>query len=317
MVELAVGREVFRKHVGDGASHTCHPDGQLPRSPPDSPRLGWQHQWVSNACLLVKIVTHSWCRFWSHFLVQRNTAEAIFKPNLLQTLGGGRRRRRRGLKEVLVRVSGENKSSSICIRMSLQPALVQCACKGGERVGRRSHNCCRLAGRYRQTANCSWSGSRPGFPFSSVWPGWCLGSMGSLLSALSSWRPTLGAGTYTVLGDTNGLFERYLTEPGTSSSSVAVPSLAELPSLIVAQLLPESAAASSRGSAVTRVWPRVSPQLPSRRQQECNLTLHFSPYQCLIGSLRVEQGGLPHRAVEVHGGVLFGGRHHFCEDFQV
>ena len=109
----------------------------------------------------------------------------------------------------------------------------------------------------------------------------------------------------------------YLTEPGTSSSSVAVPSLAELPSLIVAQLLPESAAASSRGSAVTRVWPRVSPQLPSRRQQECNLTLHFSPYQCLIGSLRVEQGGLPHRAVEVHGGVLFGGRHHFCEDFQV
>ena len=156
-----------------------------------------------------------------------------------------------------------------------------CACKGGERVGR------------------------------------CLGSMGSLLSALSSWRPTLGAGTYTVLGDTNGLFERYLTEPGTSSSSVAVPSLAELPSLIVAQLLPESAAASSRGSAVTRVWPRVSPQLPSRRQQECNLTLHFSPYQCLIGSLRVEQGGLPHRAVEVHGGVLFGGRHHFCEDFQV
>ena len=124
MVELAVGREVFRKHVGDGASHTCHPDGQLPRSPPDSPRLGWQHQWVSNACLLVKIVTHSWCRFWSHFLVQRNTAEAIFKPNLLQTLGGGRRRRRRGLKEVLVRVSGENKSSSICIRMSLQPALV-------------------------------------------------------------------------------------------------------------------------------------------------------------------------------------------------
>ena len=53
-----------------------------------------------------------------------SAAEAIFKPNLLQTLGGGRRRRRRGLKEVLVRVSGENKSSSICIRMSLQPALV-------------------------------------------------------------------------------------------------------------------------------------------------------------------------------------------------
>ena len=117
--------------------------------------------------------------------------------------------------------------------------------------------CCRRA-TYRQTTNCSCSSSRPGFPFSSVWPGCLLGSMGSLLSSLSSWRPTLGAGTYTVLGDTNGLFERYLTEPGTSSSSV--PSLTELPSLIVAQLLPESS--SSRGPVADT--PRISPQLPSR-----------------------------------------------------
>jgi len=83
--------------------------------------------------------------------------------------------------------------------------------------------------------------------------------MGSLLSSLSSWRPMLGAGTYTVLGDTNGLFERYLIHPGTSSSSV--PSLTELPSLI-AQLLPDSA--RSRGGAQrTLDSPRISPQLPS------------------------------------------------------
>ena len=89
MVELAVGREVFRKHVGDGASHTCHPDGQLPRSPPDSPRLGWQHQWVSNACLLVKIVTHSWCRFWSHFLVQPRQSLSQTYFRLWEGGGGG------------------------------------------------------------------------------------------------------------------------------------------------------------------------------------------------------------------------------------
>ena len=120
---------------------------------------------------------------------------------------------------------------------------------------------CRLA-TYRQTTNCSCSSSRPGFPFCSVWPGlWTLGSMGSLLSSLSQWRPMLGAGTYTVLGDTNGLFERYLIHPGTSSSSV--PSLTELPSLIVAQLLPDSA--RSRGGARrTLDSPRISPQLPSR-----------------------------------------------------
>ena len=34
-------------------------------------------------------------RFWSQVLVQRNTAEAIFRPNLLQTLAAGRRWRRR------------------------------------------------------------------------------------------------------------------------------------------------------------------------------------------------------------------------------
>merc|ERR1712227_107117 len=88
----------------------------------------------------------------------------------------------------------------------------------------------------------------------------CLGSMGSLLSALSSWRPTLGAGTYTILGDTNGLFERYLTEPGTSSS---VPSLTELPSLIVAQLLPEIALGSKGPARRIPDAPRLSPQLAS------------------------------------------------------
>ena len=86
-------------------------------------------------------------------------------------------------------------------------------------------------------------------------------NMGSLLSALSSWRPTLGAGTYTILGDTNGLFERYLTEPGTSSS---VPSLTELPSLIVAQLLPEVALGSKGPARRIPDAPRLSPQLASR-----------------------------------------------------
>ena len=107
--------------------------------------------------------------------------------------------------------------------------------------------------------------NQPGFPFSSVWPRWCLGSMGSLLSSLSSWRPSLGAGTYTILGDTNGLFERYLTEPGGTSSFV--PSLTSLPSLILAQLLPEGA--SSRDPARrTPNSPRISPQLPSRQREQ-------------------------------------------------
>ena len=123
----------------------------------------------------------------------------------------------------------------------------------------------RQPARYRQTTNYSCSSSRPDFPFSSVWPRWCLGSMGSLLSSLSSWRPSLGAGTYTILGDTNGLFERYLTEPGGTSSFV--PSLTSLPSLILAQLLPE--AASSRDPARrTPNSPRISPQLPSRQREQ-------------------------------------------------
>merc|ERR1712012_967559 len=93
------------------------------------------------------------------------------------------------------------------------------------------------------------------------WSSWLVDNMGSLLSALSSWRPTLGAGTYTILGDTNGLFERYLTEPGTSSSSV--PSLTELPSLIVAQLLPEVALGSKGPARRIPDAPRLSPQLAS------------------------------------------------------
>ena len=101
--------------------------------------------------------------------------------------------------------------------------------------------------------------------------------MGSLLSALSSWRPTLGAGTYTILGDTNGLFERYLTEPGTSSSSV--PSLTELPSLIVAQLLPEIALGSKGPARRIPDAPRLSPQLASRkkRSKTCVVYYYSSP----------------------------------------
>ena len=60
------------------------------------------------------------CKFWSYFLVQWNTAEAIFKPNLLQTLGREQEKRgQRQFSEFLVRIQ----SSSIGITMSV-PALV-------------------------------------------------------------------------------------------------------------------------------------------------------------------------------------------------
>ena len=211
-----------------------------------------------------------------------NTAEAIFKPNLLQTLGREQEKRgRRQFSEFLVRIQ----SSSIGITMSV-PALLD-ACKGEERVGGAVIGCRRAT--FRKTTNCSCSSSRPGFPFSSVWPGCRLGSMGSLLSSLSSWRPTLGAGTYTVLGDTNGLFERYLTEPGTSSSSV--PSLTELPSLIIAQLLPESP--SSRGPVGrTPDTPRISPQLPSRKTRS-NLVLHENLPASVFDSISQAAGSVP------------------------
>ena len=133
--------------------------------------------------------------------------------------------------------------------------------------------------------------------------------MGSLLSALSSWRPTLGAGTYTILGDTNGLFERYLNEPGTSSS---VPSLTELPSLIVAQLLPEIALGSKGPARRIPDAPRLSPQLASRMKISLKTNVVF---YYLIRSLR--QCRLFIRAVDLHGGGVRRCRHHFCEDFQV
>ena len=136
-----------------------------------------------------------------------------------------------------------------------------------------------------------------------------MANMGSLLSALSSWRPTLGAGTYTILGDTNGLFERYLTEPGTSSS---VPSLTELPSLIVAQLLPEVALGSKGPARRIPDAPRLSPQLASRMKI---LLKTCAVYSYLIRSRR--QWRLFIRAVELHGGGVRRCRHHFSEDFQV
>ena len=138
---------------------------------------------------------------------------------------------------------------------------------------------------------------------------WLVANMGSLLSALSSWRPTLGAGTYTILGDTNGLFERYLTEPGTSSSSV--PSLTELPSLIVAQLLPEIALGSKGPARRIPDAPRLSPQLASRKKRSKTNVVYYY----LIRSRR--QCRLFIGAVDLHGGGVRRCRHHFCEDFQV
>ena len=38
-------------------------------------------------------------RFWSKYLIQRNTAENILKPNILQTLLSGRKRREAGMEE--------------------------------------------------------------------------------------------------------------------------------------------------------------------------------------------------------------------------
>ena len=191
--------------------------------------------------------------------------------------------------EAIQRVFGEN---PIFIHRHYNVCACTCAalldaCKGEERVGGAVIGCRRAT--FRKTTNCSCSSSRPGFPFSSVWPGCRLGSMGSLLSSLSSWRPTLGAGTYTVLGDTNGLFERYLTEPGTSSSSV--PSLTELPSLIIAQLLPESP--SSRGPVGrTPDTPRISPQLPSRKTRS-NLVLHENLPASVFDSISQAAGSVP------------------------
>jgi hypothetical protein len=89
--------------------------------------------------------------------------------------------------------------------------------------------------------------------------------MGSLLSSLAAWRPTPGAGTYTVLGDTSGFFERYLTLPS-SSSAAASPSLAQLPALLAAQLAP---AAGARG-AEEGAGPRHSQHsLPTRTPGGC------------------------------------------------
>ena len=56
--------------------------------------------------------------------------------------------------------------------------------------------------------------------------------MGSLLSSISSSLPSPGAGTYTVLADTNGLFTSYLTQPGDSTGL----SLAQLPGMLLSQL---------------------------------------------------------------------------------
>ena len=56
--------------------------------------------------------------------------------------------------------------------------------------------------------------------------------MGSLLSSISSSPPSPGAGTYTVLADTNGLFTSYLSPPGEATGL----SLSQLPGILLGQL---------------------------------------------------------------------------------
>ena len=103
---------------------TCHPDGQLASRPPDPPHLGRRHQWVSNACLPVKIVTPvpgagSGPTFsCSGTQPRQSLSQTYFR--LWEGGGGGKESQRQFGFESLVRIQ----SSSICIRMSLKPALV-------------------------------------------------------------------------------------------------------------------------------------------------------------------------------------------------